>query len=53
MSQPQQQNRRCFKCQKFGHNTRDCPNEFKCRHCGFPHDSRGCPAADYIVRPSY
>ena len=33
---------RCFKCQQFGHHSRDCKNDSKCGHCSDHHETRSC-----------
>ena len=34
---------RCFKCQQFGHHSRDCRNAAKCGYCAQDHETRSCP----------
>lgn len=36
----------CFKCQKFGHFSRDCINQAKCKHCSKEHLSNDCEFKD-------
>ena len=32
----------CFKCQKFGHTTHNCPNSDTCRKCSENHPAKSC-----------
>lgn len=34
---------RCYRCQKFGHLSKDCRSEIQCGHCAGSHESRDCP----------
>ena len=34
---------RCYKCQKFGHNSSDFRSDTQCGHCAASHETRACP----------
>lgn len=36
------QKQRCFKCQNFGHDSWQCENVIRCRHCAGAHGYRDC-----------
>lgn len=37
---------RCYKCQQYGHQSRDCRHTLTCRHCGETHAMKTCPNTD-------
>ena len=43
---------RCFKCQKFGHNSRLCRNEAVCHRCGEKHAEENCNNATKCINCS-
>ena len=37
---------RCYKCQEYGHHSRDCTNTSVCCYCSENHETRSCPNAN-------
>lgn len=41
---------RCYKCQKYGHDHKNCQSEETCGRCSGAHETRSCKAEDTDIK---